>query len=394
MGSVETRWTRSALLVAEVALSLVLLLGAGLLLRSLQSMQHTELGFDARNLTIFTLSLPPARYPADRVADTHERLDAELRALPGVTSVARISGLPLGPSENVASFTRPDQPPPPPGQGPGALYRIVDPEYFDTMGIPMLAGRAFLPSDRAGAPLVVIVSRLMADTFWPGEDPIGRPIEIRGGDAAIIVGVVANVRSQTLTTVAQPEMYVPHAQTGARSLMYVVQSPLSSAQMLGAARDVVGRIDTRLPLIGPGSMADIVDEQMARPRFYLILVGLFAGLAVVLAGVGLYGVVAYVVSQRTREIGVRMALGARRGAVVRLMLWQGLRPAALGMAVGIAAALALSRAIQGLLYQVRPHDPLTFAGVSLGLIAVVLIACAIPARRASSVAPAEALRGE
>ena len=153
---------------------------------------------------------------------------------PASPSVARISGLPLGPSENVASFTRPDQPPPPPGQGPGALYRIVDPEYFETMRIPVLAGRVFLPTDRASAPPVVVISRLMADTFWPGEDPIGKPIEIRRGPPAIVVGVVANVRSQTLTTVAQPEMYVPHAQTEARSLMYVVQEPLPSAQVLAA----------------------------------------------------------------------------------------------------------------------------------------------------------------
>ncbi len=394
VGLAHGRWARSALLVAEVSLSLVLLLGAGLLLRSLSSLQKTDLGFDARGLSVFTISLPPARYPAEQAKLTHERLDDELGAIPGVSQVARISGLPLGPSENVDSFMRPDQPPPPPGQSPGALYRVVDPEYFDTMKIAVLAGRTFLPSDRQGAQRVVVISRLMADVFWPGEDPVGRPIRIGSQAPAIVAGIVANVRSQTLSTQAQPEMYVPHAQTGVRSVMYVLKSSLPSAQVLAAARQVVQRLDTRLPLIGPGSMTALVDEQLARPRFYLVLLGLFAVLAVVLAAVGIYGVVAYVVTQRKREIGVRMALGARQGQVVGLMLRQGLSPAIAGMVIGLMAAVSASRLIQGLLYEIQPHDPLTFLGVSSTLLAVVLVACVIPARRASSVPPAEVLRGE
>jgi putative ABC transport system permease protein len=394
IGARRSRWTRSLLLVAEVGLSLVLLLGAGLLLRSLTALQDTELGFDPDNLTVFMVSLPPARYPAPQVIATHEQLDEQLRAMPGVTRVARISGLPLGVSENVLTFTRPDQPPPPPGQAPVALYRVVDPEYFETMKISLLAGRVFAPTDRQGAPRAVIVSRRMADVFWPGEDPIGRPILISGQDPATVVGIVANVRSQAVARQADPEMYVPHAQSGLRSIMYVVQGPADSAQVLSAARQVVRRLDARLPLIFPASMSELVDDQLARPRFYLVLLGLFAVLAVVLAAVGIYGVVAYVVTQRTREIGVRMALGARQREVVTLMLWQGLRPAALGMALGLGVAIAIGRVMQGLLYEVQPHDPLTFAGVSALLIVVVLVACAIPARRASAVPPAEALRME
>lgn len=394
VGSSHGRWARSALLVAEVSLSLVLLLGAGLLLRSLSSLQKTDLGFDARGLSVFTISLPPARYPVEHVTLTHERLDDQLDAMPGVSQVARISGLPLGPSENVLSFTRPDQPPPAPGQSPGALYRVVDPEYFDTLRIPVLAGRGFLPSDRQGAQRVVVISRRMADVFWPGEDPVGRPIRIGSQQAGIVVGIVANVRSQTLSTLAQPEMYVPHAQTTVRSVMYVVKSSLDSAQVLAAARQVVSRLDTRLPLIGPGSMTALVDEQLARPRFYLVLLGLFAVLALVLAAVGLYGVVAYVVTQRRREIGVRMALGARQDQVMRLMLRQGLSPAIAGMVIGLMAAFGASRLIQGLLYEVQPNDPLTLIGVSSALLTVVVVACVIPARRASSVPPAEVLRGE
>ena len=394
VGPRRSRWTRSTLLVAEVGLSLVLLLGAGLLLRSLSALQETDLGFDPENITVFMVSVPPARYPAPQVISTHEQLDDQLRSLPGVTHVARISGLPLGVSENVLNFSRPDQPPRPPGQGHVALYRVVDPEYFEAMGIQLLSGRVFSSADRQGAPRVAIISRRMADTFWPGEDPVGKPIQIDGQEAGRVVGVVANVRSQAVARTADPEMYVPHAQTSLRSIMYVVKSDANSAQVLGAARDVVRRLDPRLPLIFPSAMTDLVDEQLARPRFYLVLLSVFAVLALVLAAVGIYGVVAYVVTQRTREIGVRMALGARQGQVVSLMLWQGLRPAVLGMGIGVVVALVAGRVMQGMLYEVQPHDPTTFAGVSGLLLAVVLLACAIPARRASAVPPAEALRGE
>ena len=235
------RWTRSVLLVGEVALSVVLLLGAGLLFRSLTALERTEMGFNATGLTRFNVSLPPARYPAPQVIATHDRLDTELAALPGVLRVARISGLPLGPSENVFNFSRPDRPAPPPGQAPIALYRVVDAEYFATMKIAVLAGRAFLPSDREGAPPVMIISRRMADLFWPGEDPVGRSRFRWGGPPATIVGVVANVRSQTLAQQAQPEMYAPHAQTTVRSVMYLLEeSRRRLRNCCAAARAVVG----------------------------------------------------------------------------------------------------------------------------------------------------------
>jgi putative ABC transport system permease protein len=394
VGGGGRRWRRSMLLAAEVGLSLVLLLSAGLLLRSLSALQRTNLGFEPKGLTVFIVSLPPARYPAPQVVQTHARIDEQLAAMPGVTRVARISGLPLGPSENVNSFTRPDRPPPPPGQQPGALSRVVDPEYFETMAIPILAGRDFEPSDRDGAQRVVVISRRMADMFWPGEDPVGKPITISRQEPAVIVGVAANVRSQTLTTEALPEMYVPHAQTGARSMMYIVQSTLGSGQVISNARRIVQSIDSRLPLIAPGAMSDLVDEQLARPRFYLLLLGLFATLAVVLAAVGIYGVVAYAVAQRTREIGVRMALGARKGAVVWLVAWQGLRPAAFGVISGLIVAAATARAIRGLLYEVQPLDPATFAGATMLLLIVATVACVIPAARAARVPPADALRAE
>ena len=393
IGAARSRWTRSSLLAAEVGLSLVLLLGAGLLLRSLSALQRTELGFDPAGISVFMVSLPPARYPAARVIATHEGFHEQFKAMPGVTDVARISGLPLGDSENVQSFAQPDRPPRPPGQDI-ALYRVVDTEYFRVMQIAVLAGRGFAPTDRQGSQPVVAISRRMAEVFWPGENPIGRPIRISGQAPAVVVGVVENVRSQAVAREADPEMYVPHAQTGLRSIMYVVKSSLDTPQVLNGARDIVRRLDARLPLIFPGSLTDLVERQLARPRFYLVLLGLFAVLAVVLAAVGIYGVVAYVVTQRTREIGLRMAIGARQSQVVALMLWQGLRPAAMGMAVGLAIAVGLGRLVQELLYQVQPYDPMTYAAVSLLLLTIVIIACAIPARRASAVPPANALRAE
>jgi putative ABC transport system permease protein len=393
VGRGRSMWTRSLLLTAEVALSLVLLLGAGLLLRSLAAQQNTELGFAADNRAVFAISLQGAAYPADRVVQVFDQLKEQVAALPGVEQVGLVSALPLGTAENVYNFIRPDNPPASPGLTPSARHQSADANYFATMGIPVLAGRAFTAADREGAPAVAIISKGMAEKFWPDVNPIGRPIDI-GGELSTIVGVVGDVRSLEVTQAPQPEMYQPLAQTRWRGMRFVVKSNLDSAEILAGARQIVRGFDSRLPLVAPGTMEELVDEHLARPRFYLLLLSLFSGLAMVLAAVGIYGVVAYVVSQRTREIGVRMALGARQREVVTLMLLQGLRPAAAGIAVGIVAALALGRVASGLLYTVRPTDPITFAGVTVVLMVVVVIASAIPAMRASAVPPSQALRGD
>jgi putative ABC transport system permease protein len=393
VGRGQSTWGRSLLLTGEVALSLVLLLGAGLLLRSVAAQQNTELGFEADGRTVFALSLPPANYPADRVVQAMDQLAEKFAALPGVEKVARVSALPLGAAENTFNFLRPDQPPPAAGQTRVARHQSADANYFAAMGIPVLAGRAFTPADREGAPPVAVISKRMAEQFWSGQDPIGRPIQINGATATI-VGMVGDVRSLEVTQLPQPEMYQPLAQTRARSMRFILHSNLDSGEVLTGVRQVVREFDSRLPVIQPETMTQMVDEHLARPRFYLLLLSLFSGLALVLAAVGIYGVVAYVVSQRTREIGVRMALGARQQAVVRMMLLQGLRPAAAGIVVGIVASLALGRVASGLLYTVKPTDPATFVGVTLVLIAVVVIASYIPAMRASAVPPSEALRAD
>jgi putative ABC transport system permease protein len=393
VGSSRQRWTRSTLLAVEVGLSLVLLLGAGLLLRSLTALQRTELGFEITGRTTFAVALPAARYSQDAAIAFHERLDEAMSAVPGVSRVSRVSELPLGTAENVQGFMLPDQPPPPPG-GFSARIARVDPDYFESLRIPILSGRNFTLNDRRGSPDVVIVSRRMAEVFWPGINPVGRPIRISDRETGMVVGIAGDVRSTRPGQAPRPEMFVPHAQFGDRTANYILQGTLDAASTIAAARQVLQRFDSQLPLRSTGSMEQLRDRHLGRPQFYVVLLGLFAVLASVLAAVGIYGVVAYAVAQRTREIGVRMALGARRADVIGLMLWQGLRPAIVGIGAGLVTAFGAGQLIRGLLYGVQPYDPLTFAGVTLALLVIVGIACAIPARRASTVAPAQALRGE
>ncbi len=397
-GASPARWSRSALLVAETALSFMLLAGAGLFLRSMVQLRAIDPGFQTNDLTIFTLALPSARYPQPSdVVRAYDTLEDDVRQAPGVESVARISGLPLGPSENVFNIARPDQPPAAPGAAQIALYRVVDGPYFQTMRIPLLSGRAFDATDRADTPAVAIVSRTLAARLWPGENPVGRELLVNANPGGAfspktIVGIAADVRSSSLAAAPQPELYAPHAQAGTRAMTLVVRSAQPSGAVLAAARETIKGFDARLPLIRPGTEADLIARQISRPAFYLLLLGLFAGVAVALAAVGVYGVVAYTVARRTREIGVRIALGADRSAVLRLVIWDGLRPALVGIAIGTVSALAGERILTSLLFNVPPHDPLTAATATVALTVVVALACLIPAARATRIPPAEALR--
>jgi putative ABC transport system permease protein len=236
----------------------------------------------------------------------------------------------------------------------------------------------------------------MAQEYWPGENPIGHQVRLSTGtaDPVTIIGVAADVRSVNLAGPPSPEMYRPHSQTRDRSFEFVIKSSRDSEQVLAEARSVVQQFDPKLPLIGPATMQHLVDEALAQPRFYLLLVGLFAALALVLAAVGIYGVVAYMVGQRTREIGVRMALGARAAEVVALVVWQGLGPALTGAVVGLMVALAGASAMKSMLYEVAPRDATTVVSITGLLLAVALVACLVPAIRATKVAPTTALRSE
>ncbi len=387
----RTARSRAALVAAEVALSLILLAAAGLLMRSLKALQSVNPGFSAANVTIFTLTTPDQRYPtaAEAVREC-DQLDERFEAIPGVERVARIAGLPLGPSEDVQTVTRPDQPPPAPGQVPVVLYRVIDSDYFRTLAIPLKAGRDFTPSDSREAPPVVIISERMAQQFWRNEDPIGKTLSISSRAPRTIVGVVSNVRSQRLDSEAAPEMYIPHAQN--RTMTFVVKSRVPTAQILTVVREIVKQSDPNMPLIRPGTLEALVDQQMESTRFCLVLASLFSVLAVTLASVGAYGVVSYAVVQRTREIGLRLALGASPLQLVRRIMWDGFRPALLGIIIGFAGALGVTRLMRALLFNVEPNDPITFAAVTALLAALVIVATLIPARRATRIAPAVTLR--
>jgi putative ABC transport system permease protein len=392
---------RFTLLAAEVALSLVLLLGAGLLLRSFERLQSVDLGYDATNITHFSLSLPPTRYPdpGDAVR-FYAELKERLAALPGVEQASFVSGMPLGMTIIATSFNLADRPPPEPGTSPVALLRYVDSDYFATMRIPLVRGRDFEPGDRFGTQPVAIISRQAAEQFWPGEDPLGRTISVDVSygwpedQPRTIVGIAENVRSLELQELAQPELYVPHAQVGSAVATLVMRGSARSGPLLAAARTEVRARDPLLAMLQPGTLRELVSDQLATSRFYMLVLSLFAVLAVTLAAVGIYSVVAYLVTRRTREIGVRMALGADPAGVIRSIVAQGLAPAAVGVAVGIAAAAAGSRVLASLLYETQPNDPLTYAGAALLLLAVVAAACALPAMRAAAISPTVALREE
>ncbi len=387
---------RSALLVGEVALSMVLLVGATLLLRSFDRLTSVNPGFDAERVLAFQVALPQTTY-----AEDHDRIrffDAllqRLELLPQVRTAGMVQTLPMR-GGYVLSFAIQGRPPAKPGEEPSARHRSVSARYFATLGIPLLRGRVFDERDVAGAPMVAVVDQAFADRHFPSEDPIGRGLDIGNGTEGFyeIVGVVANVHHDGLDADPAPTMYVPFGQDVFSSMWLVARTDGEPAQLAGAARVAVRGIDSGLPASRMGPLVDAVSDSVAPRRFSMLLLGLFALIALFLAAVGLYGVVAYAVSQRTREIGVRMAIGAQAWDVCRLVLGGGMRLALAGVAVGTAAALALARLVASLLFEVTPFDPLSYAATALLLLAVAALACYVPASRAMRLDPLVALREE
>jgi len=395
------RRLQGTLVVGEVTLALVLLVGAGLLVRSFIRLSNVNPGFDTRDVLAARIRLTPARYPAGAQQTLFfENMLATLQAHPGVQSVTLASTLPLSGNMFMITFdprtVRPDYP------EPVMILRSshISPDYFTTFRIPIRRGRGFTVRDRAGAPPVALINRATADQLWPGQDPIGRQLTIGGPRRAAgpmtVVGVIDNLRSTSLDATPQPEIYWPALQQSGMPEMWLALRGSNGRplQLVGAIRDAVHRADPEQSIGDIVSLEQLIGRQTAARRFNTTLLTIFALLAVGLALVGIYGVTAYTVTQRTRELGIRMALGARGVDVVGLLMRESLRRVAVGVGLGLLVALGVTRALSAMLYEVAPRDAVTFAATALLLVVVALVATWVPARRATKVDPLVALRYE
>jgi putative ABC transport system permease protein len=389
---------RSALIVSEVALSLMLLTGAGLLINSFWRLLHTDAGFEPRGVLALDIPLSRTKYTTDEQrAAAFEQLIGRMKTLPGVRDVSVTSNVPLTDMDVELSFQIEGRPPYKPGEAPTADYTVIGSDYFRTMKIAVQRGRVFTNQDTTNTPDVIVVSDAFVKEYFPNEDPIGRRVVFDGPEPKPreIVGVVADIKRNGLDVAAEPELYLPHLQEPERRLNLLLRTDARDAsQITPAARAEVKNFDPAQIIWRTQTLEDLLGTSVAPRRFNMLLLGIFASVALVLAAVGLYGVMSYSVSWRTHEIGIRMALGAKRGDVLRLVIRQGMTMALIGLVLGLIGAFALSRVIAGLLYGVSPKDPLTFAGVSIVLLAVALLACLLPARRATRVNPIVALRSE
>jgi putative ABC transport system permease protein len=390
---------RSLLVAAEIALSLVLLIGAGLLIKSFYRLANVNPGFQADNLLTVNLSLPFAKYrePEKRTA-FFEQVIEKLQAIPGVQAVGATTNLPLSGSNNNITFIIEGRAAALLSEEPAANWRAVGPDYFTTMGMTLQNGRDFTNRDRQGTPEVILINEAMAERYWPGESAIGKRIIIYDSDTPRpwreIIGVVSNIRHFNLKKEPEPEMYVPHLQRPQSSMTLVSRLTTNQPSVMAAVREAVLAVDKDQPVYNLKMMNQLVSESLTSSRVTMLLVGIFAAIALLLAAIGIYGVIAYTVAQRTNEIGIRMALGAQTSDVVKMVVKQGMTTALIGVSVGLAAALALTRLMEKLLYNVSGTDPMTFLVVAVVLTGVALLACLAPARRAAKTDPMVALRYE
>jgi putative ABC transport system permease protein len=388
--------TRSAFVVVEIALALVLLVGAGLLLRSFVRLLDRSPGFDASRTITMRISLPQARYGGDgQRAQFLERFFQQVDALPGVEASGAISFLPLSGLGAATSMQIVGQPVPPQGQEPVTDVRVITHGYLKTMGVPLLKGRLFNEQDASDAKGRVVINETMALKHWPGEDPIGKRVRIAWDSLEDeVIGVVGDVRHAGLDGEIRPMTYWPYARWSYGTMTVTVRTTADPNRVVTSIASLVRQLDPELVVANVKTMDEVVADSVAQRRLTMLLLTVFAGTALLLAAVGIYGVIAYSVTERTQEIGIRMALGAQRGAVLRMVITQALVLAVTGIAVGGGVALLLTRLMEGLLFEVKPADPLTFGVVSGILAAVALLASYIPGRRATQVDPVIALRAE
>ena len=405
-GAALGRAPRELLIAGEVAMSIMLLVGAGLMVRSLWELQRVNPGFAASQLLSMEVALPTARYEEGEQMPFYQRLEERVGGLAGVTGVGAVNILPLSASYDSRGVQVEDHPRPE-GQGLSPQARSVTPGYFAAMGIPLVRGRGFDAQDSEGRPLVVVVSEAMAKRYWPGEaDVVGKRITfnsgipreqqqtVGGAGSRIVVGVVGDVKHLGLDEDEVPMFYTPHTQQPSYHTMRVVVRAAGEPALLARqVRSELTQMDSQVPLSQVQTMASALDATVAEPRMRATLLGLFAGLALALAAIGVYGVVAYLVGQRTQEIGVRRALGATAADVIGMLMREAMRPVMLGMAAGVAGAFAMTRALAAMLYGVSTTDVWTYAAACVALGVAALAASIIPARRALGVDPISAVRG-
>ena len=400
---------RSFLVASEFALALMLLIGAGLMVRSFFALQSVDPGFNPHNVLSIVVSVAGSKEAAVGNREVfYRQLLERVRAIPGVESAAGINHLPLAGDLWGWPFTIEGRPKPRPGDEPSGVYRIATPAYFRTMKIPLLRGRDIAEADKGSAPGVVVINEKAAHSFWPGEDPIGKRISF-DADASdmptwlTIVGIAKDVKEGDWAATPDEEVYLAAFQnrqflsapeSHSSYITLVVRTTGDPAALTQALKDTVWSFDRNLPISQVLTMDAVVADANAQPRFEMLLLGIFAAVALLLAAVGIYGVMSYAVSRRTHEIGIRVSLGASRADVVLLVIGQGMVLALIGSAVGILGALGLSRLMKSLLYGVKPIDPLIFCGVTILLMMVAMAASYLPARRAMRVVPMIALRYE
>jgi putative ABC transport system permease protein len=385
--------TRQALLIAEISLALVLLVGAGLLVRSMNNLLHVDLGFDADNLLTMALRLPAGNYDNQRQLVFYDECLARVSAVPGVRSAALTMSLPIDGSQWDTGFQVDGKPAPPPGQQLIAAYTPVSANYFETLGIRLVRGRVFTAADTTDSVPVTVINESLARRIWPGEDPLGKRLK-QGETLREVVGVVTDLKLNGVENATPMQFYAPLAQEPNGILGLAVRTTGNPLAAAASIEQAIHTVDKDLPVFRMRTMEQLLWNALAQRRLTLALLLSLAALALLLASVGIYGVISYAVRQRTNELGIRMALGAQRRDVLKLILTQGLKLALLGVGIGLLAALVLSRWMEALLFEVRPTDPLTFAVIAAVLVLVALFACWIPAWRAAKVDPLVALRNE
>jgi predicted permease len=399
-GGIKGHRARGVLVIGEVAISFVLLIGAGLLISSFLHLRNLDPGFRADHLLTMKVDLSEVKYPdRDRRAAFFDEVIRRVRILPGVQSTAVADNLPLTYNGDSMFISVEGLPDPPPDQQPDVVYRVVGPEYFATMGIPMISGRDFTDQDKGDSKDVVVISEKTAQHFWPGQDPIGKRLKPGSSTSKApwreVIGIVKDVRQNDLIAPPKMQMYLNYRQLkNIPANALVVRTSIEPMSLAGSVRNAIWSVDKDQTVADIETMDHIVADAVARQRFSMFLLGFFAAVALLLASVGIYGVMSYSVAQRTREIGIRMALGARRTDVLQMTVKEGMKLVGAGMLFGVAAAFILTRLMASLLYGISATDPATFVGISLVILAVAVLASYVPALRATRVDPVVALRAQ